>query len=281
MSRIPYSDIEYTCSAELCEKMSQECDTAILAFSTGKDSIASWLQMRRYFKHIIPIYRYAVPGLQFVEDSLKYYEDFFGCHIYRLPHPSLFRKLTYGVFQPPDRASTIMEQYAIDLNTYTYAAINDIVRNTMGLSDSVYAGVGIRMADSPMRRVAIRRYGAIIHREKNFYPVYDWRKEDMMQAFTEARIRLPVDYRIWGRTFDGLNYSFIKPLKEWFPDDYKRCLDWFPLMELEIGRWEGVNTIQRYRSDTHEPLEGTARSRKGRGTEKARTSARTPTPGKP
>lgn len=80
-----YERIEYTNSAELCERMAQECDTAIIAFSTGKDSIAAWLQMRRYFKRIVPYYCYSVPNLGFVERSLAYYEDFsgrisIGCH---------------------------------------------------------------------------------------------------------------------------------------------------------------------------------------------------------
>ena len=68
-----YDRLEYNTSAELCDQMARECDTAILAFSTGKDSIAAWLQMRRYFKRIIPYYCYSVPGLEFVEKSLCYY----------------------------------------------------------------------------------------------------------------------------------------------------------------------------------------------------------------
>lgn len=47
-----YDRLDYHSSAELCQQMAQECDTAILAFSTGKDSIAAWLQMRKYFKRI-------------------------------------------------------------------------------------------------------------------------------------------------------------------------------------------------------------------------------------
>ena len=85
--------------------MAQECDTAILAFSTGKDSIAAWLQMRRYFKRIVPYYCYSVPNLGFVERSLAYYEDFFGTHIYRLPHRSLYRCLRGLVFQPPEQST--------------------------------------------------------------------------------------------------------------------------------------------------------------------------------
>lgn len=34
---------------------------------------------------------YLVPDLSFVEASLSYYEAYFGCHILRLPHPSLYR----------------------------------------------------------------------------------------------------------------------------------------------------------------------------------------------
>ena len=108
-----YERIEYTNSAELCERMAQECDTAIIAFSTGKDSIAAWLQMRRYFKHIVPYYCYSVPNLGFVERSLAYYEDFFGTHIYRLPHRSLYRWMRGLVFQPPDHVTKIE---ALDLS---------------------------------------------------------------------------------------------------------------------------------------------------------------------
>ena len=43
-----YERIEYTNSAELCEQMAQECDTAIIAFSTGKDSIAASVADSRF-----------------------------------------------------------------------------------------------------------------------------------------------------------------------------------------------------------------------------------------
>lgn len=35
-----YEQLDYQTGAELCEQMAAECDTAILAFSTGKDSTA-------------------------------------------------------------------------------------------------------------------------------------------------------------------------------------------------------------------------------------------------
>jgi len=38
--------------------------------------------------------------------------------------------------------------------------------------------------------------------------------------------------------FDGIDYRFMKPIKDHFPRDYQRIIEWFPLAELEIKRRE-------------------------------------------
>ncbi|MCI6937495.1 MAG: hypothetical protein MR762_12800 [Clostridiales bacterium] len=232
-----YDRLDYHSSAELCKQMAQECDTAILAFSTGKDSIAAWLQMRKYFKRIVPYYCYSVPGLEFVEKSLAYYEDFFETHIYRLPHRSLYRWLRGMVFQSPPHVTKVE---ALDLpgEEYDDAMIGELVRELGHLPDGAYVGTGVRMADSPMRRVGLMTHGCINHSQKRFYPVYDWKKADLLAAIDESGVKLPPDYRLFGRTFDGIDYRFLKPIKEHYPKDYEKILEWFPLAELEIMRRE-------------------------------------------
>lgn len=230
-----YEKLSYSNSTELCEQMAQECDTAIIAFSTGKDSIAAWLQMRKYFKHIIPYYCYTVPGLEFVEESLKYYEDFFHTHIYRLPHRSLARCMRALVFQPPNHVTKI-EATEFPGDEYDDAMVGEIVREVANLPNAAYVGTGVRMADSPMRRIGIKTHGAINHNQKRFYPVYDWKKADLLKAIDEAGIKLPVDYKMFGRTFDGLDYRFLKPIKEHYPNDYEKIITWYPLAELELYR---------------------------------------------
>lgn len=230
-----YDRIEYNTSAELCDQMARECDTAILAFSTGKDSIAAWLQMRRYFKRIIPYYCYSVPGLEFVEKSLCYYEDFFGTHIYRLPHRSFYRWMRGMVFQPPPHVTKIE---ALDLpgEEYDDAMIGELIRGIAKLPDGAYVGTGVRMADSPMRRVGLKTHGCINHNLKRFYPVYDWKKADLLREFDKSGVKLPPDYRLFGRTFDGIDFRFLAPIKENYPRDYEKILAYFPLAELEIMR---------------------------------------------
>ena len=147
--------------------MAEECDTAILAFSTGKDSIAAWLQLRKYFKYVIPYYCYTVPGLEFVENSLAYYEDFFGTHIYRLPHRSMYRLLRNLVFQPPEHVTKIEHWTCRARNTMTRQSVRSSA-NASSLPGSVYTATGVRMADSPMRRIAMKTHGAINHNAKRF-----------------------------------------------------------------------------------------------------------------
>jgi len=243
-----YEKLEYENSAELCERMAAECDTCILAFSTGKDSIAAWLQLRKYFKRIIPYYCYLIPNLEFVEKSLAYYEDFFGCHIYRLPHKTFYRWLNEFMFQPPKNVLTIEAANLPFEDQYNDIVIGDIIRYCEQLPKSAYVANGVRMADSPMRRISIKTHGAINHNQKRFFPVYDWKKADLIAAFDVSGVKLPVDYHIWGRTFDGIDYRFLKPLKDNFPKDYEKVLEWFPLAELEIARREGFDKTKRVRT---------------------------------
>jgi len=60
----------------------------------------------------------------------------------------------------------------------------------------------------------------------------------LLDTIRAANIRLPVDYRWFGRTLDGLDYRFLAPLKAHAPRDYARVLEFFPLAELELFRME-------------------------------------------
>lgn len=228
-----YERLSYKNSAELCEQMARETDSIVLAFSTGKDSIAAWLQARKYFKKIVPYYAYCVPGLEFVEKSLKYYEEFFETRIYRVPHKAFFEWLNCNIFQPPERKETIID-LELPGEEYGDKTIGDMIRYYGNLSAGAYTAVGVRQADSPQRRLAISKFGAINHSQMRFYPVFDWKKADVLAAIDEAGVKLPVDYKLFGRTFDGIDYRFLKPIREHFPDDYERILEYFPLADLEL-----------------------------------------------
>lgn len=222
-------------SSETIARMRQQTDTILLAFSCGKDAIATWLECRKYFPRIVPYCMYLVPDLEFVERSIRYYEDWFGCHIVRVPHPSLYRMLNALVFQPPERAAIID---SLALENFEYLDMQDAIRSHLSLPDTCYTASGVRSADSPQRMLSLRRYGAINHAKRQFFPIWDWRKARLLEEIRGAGVRLPVDYQMFGRSFDGIDYRFLAPIRERFPRDYARILEWFPLADLEIKRRE-------------------------------------------
>lgn len=229
-------------SDELCEYMAHYSGGhTLLAFSTGKDSIVAWLKLRRYFDHIVPYYLYSVPELKFVEHSLKYYEEWFGCRILRLPHPSLYRWWNGFVFQAPENLRTIEEA---GLPNFSDENICDLIRMTDPQLVNSYHATGVRSADSIVRRQAIIKHGPINHKAKKFFPVYDYKKEDMMRELEGSGIALPIDYEWFGRSFDGIDYRFTSVLKEKAPEDYEKIRQAFPLVELDILK-------NQYRAEYH------------------------------
>lgn len=216
--------------------------TTILSFSTGKDSIGAWLAIRDHFDSVVPYYLYLVPGLSFVEESLDYFEGLMGRPIIRLPHPSFYRWLNNFTFQPPHNAATIA---AARLPDFEYLDIHRIVCEAEGLDPGTMIASGVRAADSPMRRLQFSTHGAISAAQKQYYPVWDWSKDRLLAEIEGAGIKLPADYELFGRTFDGLDLRFLYPLKHKRPRDYARILEWFPLAEAEIWRYEKASRKTR------------------------------------
>lgn len=223
-------------SDRLCEWVAERSPTIALSFSGGKDSVACWIQCRRYFERIIPIYMYNVPGIRFIEQGLDHYEQHFGCHIYRMPHPVLYRLLANYVFQPPDRITAIQNA---SLPQYEPDDVINVVLESLGLdAASIFRAVGIRAYDSQNRWSLIKRYGAVNQKRLTFYPCYDWNKERLLTEIKREGVQLGPEYRVMPRSFDGFGSQYLIPIRDNFPADYKRILEWLPLAELEALRIE-------------------------------------------
>lgn len=222
---------------EVIAEVRAECSRCMLSFSMGKDAMGAYLAIRDKFDEVVPYYKYLVPGLEFVDESLDYYERrlFGGQHIYRLPHPSLIRLLNEFVFQPPERCAVIER---LELYEHDYGDVAAAVREAAGLPPNAMTATGVRAADSPNRYRHFKTRGAINRKGLVFAPVFDWNKERLLAAIKKSGVRLPVDYRLFGRTFDGIDLRFLYPIKQHFPRDYQRILEWFPLADMELFRYE-------------------------------------------
>jgi hypothetical protein len=227
-------------SEEVIRQIRARQAVTLLAFSGGKDAIASWLVLRDHFDDVEPVFMYTVPELEFVEVSLRYYEQFFGKRIRRFPHPSFYRMLRNLVFQPPEHCAAIeaMEGKSRLFLDYDYNIQNAQALADAGMPVTTYCANGVRAADSIMRRMNFQRNGPITDSRRAFYPIWDWTKEALIKRLAAAKIKVPIDYRLFGRSLDGIDYRFLGPIRTHFPADYKKILEWFPLAEAELFRFE-------------------------------------------
>jgi hypothetical protein len=233
-----YEDGSYLAGQDLLDFVKAERgDTLLLSFSRGKDSIAAWLYLRDHFT-IVPYYLYLVPGMSWEEESLTYYEEVFGQHIIRLPHPLFYKLLNDFVWQTPETVATIR---ALDLPTYAYADVDDLLANAHGL-DAPFCAMGIRSKDNLDRRRLIQQKGVVglTGRRRFFYPIWDWNVQQVGELILAHGVKLPADYAMFGRTVVAMTYRRLKEIRNRFPADFARILDWFPLAGLELFRYEQV-----------------------------------------
>lgn len=236
MAKKKYQPLHFPGSVELIDYVKKiSNDTVLLSFSGGKESLSSWLWLRENGVRVVPVYLWRIPAMSFVERALRYYEDQFQTHIIRLPHPALYRWLNNHVFRPPEQCAIAEEA---ELYEFDYDEVFALAIAAARLPMDVYTAIGVRMTDNVNRWASIKKHGAINQERKTFYPIYDFSKERLLETIRASGIKLPADYKWFGRSFDGLDWRFLHVLRDKAPRDYKRIIELFPLAELEMFRIE-------------------------------------------
>lgn len=218
----------------------------LLSFSRGIDSLATWLYLRENDFEVVPYWLYHIPGLEFQLREIEYYEKFFGTSIYRLPCPQCYRWLNGGVWMPPEQLATIL---ALDLPIYNYCVIDNLVADDAGLikdNDFVHGkpwcAMGIRRTENLLRITLIDQGGVMGSKYRMFfYPIWDWRIADVCEIIKRYNVKISVEYPMFGQTTDIMIYARFRQIRDRFPEDWKRILEWHPLAEAELFRYEQIN----------------------------------------
>ena len=207
----------------------------VQAFSGGKDSVACALALMAEGYDLYPVAYIEVPGISFVEETLDYYERklFAGRHITRALHPNTAKNLMRGHWQTPNRLP-VCEALGFD---YTDVDIQGMVVDENKLPEDTMAAVAIRAADNIIRRRLIAVNGPVAVKKNQFYAIWDWGIDRCIEVFERAHIKLAPDYAIWPHNFTS-HPRFAIGVKKHYPADYRRILEFFPLIEAEAFRYE-------------------------------------------
>jgi len=230
---------------ELCKKVIKkqgEDKTCFLSFSTGKDSVATFLRCLEtgLFDKFVLFYYFLIPEMSWIDEYLDYFEKKFGVEIIRVPNPAFYRMMSEGLLQTPVGIKALDKLY-LDNNGFVrfeYKDIMNMIKEKMQLSDKLLCAIGIRSGDSMMRKMVIEKHGLIIEKQGKWYPIHDFSFEDIRNIYKKHDVKYIEDYELFGLTFDGLDYRFLKVIKDKKPEDYQRIKKWFPLIDLMIYRHE-------------------------------------------
>lgn len=207
----------------------------LLSFSGGKDAWGTWLAIRDRFE-IHPFYYYIVPDLEFVDEYLAHCEKVLGKRILQYPHPVTNDMLNGCTFQPPNRVWALQH---LDPILYDNDPIHRCTESDSGLPEfSCYAALGLRAADSIMRSSYFKKYGPVDDKRKVFSPIWNWNKERLITELKRHGIKLSKEYVWFGRSLGCPILLYTWGLKQHAPKDYQRLLDWFPMLEAEVWRYE-------------------------------------------
>lgn len=220
----------------LCKEIAKKSNgVCFLGFSRGKDSLCAWLNLRRYFKRVIPFHCASWCGMRFAKEYLDYCEYEMQTKILRLMGEDFPTALSLGYYQP------LGDYPAIErMPEQNYSKLDVLSRLRLKLHlPRVWCAFGISMNYSIDRRIYCQKTGGMSTINKTFYPCFDWTKDQIIETLQSSGLKLSSEYRYTNRTLGNIpSYTVNKVLREHYPADYVRMLAHYPWAEAKTVREE-------------------------------------------
>lgn len=102
-----------------------------------------------------------------------------------------------------------------------------------------YMGVGLIATDNIQRvRKFHRLKSNIDHKKREVYPIAHLGRKYVTEKIKNIGYKIPIDYELFGRSFDGIDFRYIWQIKNKFPEDYKKIQQIFGNIEMAVKRYE-------------------------------------------
>lgn len=219
----------------------------LISFSLGVDSIAMWLRIKEIaddtgldISKSNLFYMYFVKGLPFVEDYIDYFERHEGVKIAQVPHNVYLEALASWHWQPPLRSHAVSRMQGTNQSYVPLSKeqIEGYIKQVYRYPKGAYTCVGVKCGDSAMRRMAMRKTGGLNTNKLKYYPIADFENRDVVDIIKRHGIKVPVDYRLFGISYENIQYRFLKIISEQCPISYQMILDEFPLAKISLARYD-------------------------------------------
>lgn len=211
--------------------------SVICGFSGGKDAAVTLDICHRFFPRVEAYFLYLIPGLEFQESYLRFFERRYSLTIHRLPSPVIAAWMREGGYRLP---STLAE------NTRRIKRID--IENSLRLKTGIeWFATGEKAIDSIERNAMIRNVRGLDPKRRQIWPVAYWNDAAVFSHLKTNNIPLPPDYRFSAgenykpRSFGSMGPTELTYIREHFPADYQKIIAMFPLLEANLLNTEARN----------------------------------------
>jgi hypothetical protein len=190
-----------------CELIETLPNHVRLAMSRGKDALAAWIHLQAHGKTVDPVFYWLAPDIPFETTDLARLNQHFNTPIRKISHPSFWRLMREETYQPPIAVAVLRK---LRIAVPTWNQLHEWLDTDLGVETPLIVCSGPRAADSSLRRMSVIRHGP--HPRSGAWVVWDWKIAPVRHALTQAKLSLPVDYTLFGRSFDGISRQYMAPL---------------------------------------------------------------------
>ena len=216
---------------QVIEHIAQKTNKVILFHSmSGKDSIALLHLLHPHFDQITCVFMYVVKDLEHIARYMHYINKKYPkARIIQIPHFAVFSYIQTGHLGHRQNEKQRL---------YNLSDLTDNIREKTAIE---WAFFGFKQSDSMNRRVMLRTYQeqAINEKNKKVYPLSTYKNKDIIEYIKAEKLITPEKYgnsQSSGTDINDLNYLLF--LRNHFPNDLKKVIDEFPLVERKLYEYD-------------------------------------------
>jgi phosphoadenosine phosphosulfate reductase len=198
-------------------KIAERTSSAIVFFSSGKDSIVTLDLCFKYLKHIQLVHLYYVKDLQYRLDYFAKIKAIYGVDVLQFPHEDLInlRRSHQGKGKIKQSENEFLIQSQLKCK---------------------WIAKGLRKDDSLQRRGIINSTAPNGYDEKKgvLYPLSDWSEGHVMAYLKANKLPLPIEYSYNFRDFNNPLKEQIEMLKDaGYHSDIEKIYNTYPYLRVK------------------------------------------------
>jgi len=205
--------------------------TNVLHFSCGADSVACYLRLKEFGIKPVLVYNYFLPKLPMVQNYINYFQNEFKERVYQFPSTLYSEMMDRALFQLPVKARERFRNQigCFGMEKHTKERFDRFLDEVLG--GNVIHHFGLRYTDGLRRFQHLSKHGC--RYGNKFFPIASFQVKDIQYILEKYDCFLPIEYRLWGLSFESPRAFNINLIKEHCPETYKHITEVFPLIGAE------------------------------------------------